>query len=546
VSNHHRSRSRLQAILLALLILAGNSLVSLAQGQATLEKSSKVAEPIAKGQRVFTCGHSFHVWVPGIVTDLAKLAGIPEHTQIGVSSIGGSRTIQHWDIPDEKNTAKTADATSSPHVYEHADHLVLGEAELTLSRWLTDFQQHAALKRYEPGTDRADVTKTPVPRFDLLKLNRYLYPSVQFARGCPFLCEFCDIIELFGRVPRLKTPEQLLRELDKLYQLGYRGLVDIVDDNFIGNKRDVKKFLPHLIAWQEQHGFPFEFSTEASINLADDDELLGLMQAANFLTVFIGIESSDDDVLVETRKAQNTRRDMVASVQKLYSYGMWVSAGFILGFDGERAGIATQVTKLIGDCAIPVAMVGLLYALPGTQLTRRLAKEGRLFDSFDRADERDSGGDQCASGLNFTTLRPRIDVLRDYDSVLAEIYSPAAFFDRVRRVGLAINSAQHKNNFSWQLFFRDARSLLRVIWRQGIVAPYRREFWSAVLGVARGNLPGLRVAIALATFYLHLGEFSLYLRGRLQQAIRQEELAALASPALPARANDTVQLPVIA
>lgn len=148
------------------------------------------------------------------------------------------------------------DATSSPHVYEDADHLVLGEAELTLPRWLADFAQGTAQRRYEPGADKADVTTSPTPRFDLLKLDRYLFPGVQFARGCPFLCEFCDIIELFGRVPRLKSPEQLLRELDAIYALGHRGLVDIVDDNFIGNKRDVKKFLPKLIAWQKNITIP--------------------------------------------------------------------------------------------------------------------------------------------------------------------------------------------------------------------------------------------------------------------------------------------------
>ncbi len=157
------------------------------------------------------------------------------------------------------------DATSSPHIYAHADHMVLGEAELTLPKWIEDFQQHKALARYDAGDAKADVTQSPTPRFDLLKLDRYLFPGVQFARGCPFNCEFCDIIELFGRVPRLKTADQLLRELDAIYALGYRGLVDIVDDNFIGNKRDVKKFLPQLIAWQVKHNYPFEFATEASL-----------------------------------------------------------------------------------------------------------------------------------------------------------------------------------------------------------------------------------------------------------------------------------------
>ena len=239
------------------------------------------------------------------------------------------------------------DPTSSPHVYDAADHQVLGEAELTLPRWLADWQQNRAEHRYEPGADRADMSRSPTPRFDLLTLSHYLYPAVQFGRGCPFLCEFCDIIELFGRVPRLKAPDQLLAELDALYALGHRGHVDFVDDNFVGNKRDVKRFLPHVIAWQETHGWPFEFSTEASINLADDDELLGLMQAAGFAVVFVGIESPDEETLRQMQKKQNTRRSLSESIHKLYAHGMFVNTGYIIGFDNETGSVAPGILDLI-------------------------------------------------------------------------------------------------------------------------------------------------------------------------------------------------------
>ncbi len=292
---------------------------------------------------------------------------------------------------------------------------------------------------------QADVTKSPTPRFDLLKIDRYLFPGVQFARGCPFNCEFCDIIELFGRVPRLKTADQLLRELDTIYALGYRGLVDIVDDNFIGNKRDVKKFLPKLIAWQIEHNFPFEFATEASVNLSADEELMGLMQQANFATVFVGIESPDEETLRQTQKSQNTKRELADSLQKIYSYGMWVSCGYIVGFDGERGSVRPGITGLISASATPIAMVGLLFALPGTQLTRRLAREGRLHDSFDRVQEDVfQSGDQCSSGLNFDTHRPKLDILRDYRGIIEDIYEPAAYFDRVQRVAQSLNCSKKK------------------------------------------------------------------------------------------------------
>ncbi len=427
------------------------------------------------------------------------------------------------------------DATSSPHIYAHADHLVLGEAELTLPRWLEDFQQDAALARYEPGPDKADVTTSPTPRFDLLKLDRYLFPGVQFARGCPFMCEFCDIIELFGRVPRLKTPDQLLRELDAIYALGHRGLVDIVDDNFIGNKRDVKKFLPKLIAWQEKHGYPFEFATEASVNLAADEELLGLMQQANFATVFVGIESPDEETLKQTQKAQNTKRELSESLHKIYSYGMWVSCGYIVGFDGERGSVFPGITGLISASATPIAMVGLLFALPGTQLTRRLAKEGRLHESFDRVQEDVfQSGDQCSSGLNFDTKRPKLDILRDYRGIIEQIYSPAQYFDRVGRVAESLNCSKKKLKLTWKHWLRDLRGLSRIIWRQGIKAPYRALFWKTFITTMRKNPRSMRYCINLMAFYLHFGEFSQYLLGRIDSAITMEEKSLLRRQDQPA------------
>src|SRR6516165_1460107 len=190
------------------------------------------------------------------------------------------------------------DATSSPHVYAAADFRVLGEAEGVIDKFIAAWEAGARAGIFTAPKFQTDVTRTPIPRYDLLRLDHYLYASVQYSRGCPFTCEFCDIIELYGRAPRTKTTPQLLAELDTLYALGYRGHVDFVDDNLIGNKKAVRAFLPHLKAWQEAHNFPFEFSTEASINLADDHELLALMRECGFFTVFVGIESPDPDALI--------------------------------------------------------------------------------------------------------------------------------------------------------------------------------------------------------------------------------------------------------
>jgi radical SAM superfamily enzyme YgiQ (UPF0313 family) len=438
------------------------------------------------------------------------------------------------------------DATSSPHIYDHADHLVLGEAELTLPRWLADDAQNQLQPRYEAGNDKADITKSPTPRFDLLKLTKYLFPGVQFARGCPFLCEFCDIIELFGRVPRLKTAAQLLTELDTLYRLGHRGLVDVVDDNFIGNKRDVKKFLPLLIEWQKKHNFPFEFATEASVNLADDEELLALMQQANFATIFVGIESPDEETLKQTQKAQNTKRKLADSLQKIYSYGMWVSCGYILGFDAEKGSVANGVIDLIEASATPVAMVGLLYALPGTQLTRRLAKEGRLYDTFDRVIEHvGEGGDQCTTGLNFDPTRPRIDILRDYRRIIHEIYQPEAYFNRVLRVATALNCTKKKLSLSLWHMLRDLRGLYNIVWNLGIKASHRSLFWRNFFTLARKNPAGLRYGLNLMAFYLHFGPFSRYVVNLIDTAIAEEAAKATQDNATSRQVSYVHELPVV-
>jgi radical SAM superfamily enzyme YgiQ (UPF0313 family) len=417
------------------------------------------------------------------------------------------------------------DATSSPEAYHAADFLVLGEAEAVIADFTAAWSTGVERGVFEAPKFTVDVTSTPVPRFDLLKFEHYMYIGVQFSRGCPFNCEFCDIIELYGRVPRAKSNAQMLAEINALYVAGYRGHVDFVDDNLIGNKKALKRFLPELHAWQRAHGYPFEFSTEASMNLADDRELLMMLREANFFAIFVGIESPDPDTLVAAQKKQNTRRSLADSVHRIYAAGMYVIAGFIVGFDTERSAVADAMIDCIESTGIPMAMVGLLTALPNTQLTRRLAREGRLLPFR-------AGGDQCTSGLNFIPLRPRRDVLADFRAILASIYDPAAYFARVRRLGRALDRAQHPSPIDWKIVRRELRALARVLWVMNVRRPdLRRHFWATVIDCLRYQPRNFEAVLAMSVMYLHLGAFAQVLVTDLDQQIA--ELDAAPAPELP-------------
>jgi GTP cyclohydrolase II len=418
------------------------------------------------------------------------------------------------------------DATSSPHLYHRATHLVLGEAEITLPRWLADMENGNAQSVYAAGEELADVVKSPIPRFDLLKFDRYLHVGVQYARGCPFRCEFCDIIELFGRVPRVKDSDQMLAELDRLHALGYRGHVDFVDDNFIGNQKTLMGFLPKLETWLERKKWPFEFSTEASVNIADNERLLELMQRVGFSAIFVGIESPDEETLKVAQKRQNTKRSLAGSLRKIYSYGIFVNAGYIVGFDTEGEGVADGILDLIEASAVPVNMIGMLFALPNTQLQRRLTAEGRLFEAFEVAPT--DCGDQCTAGLNFVTLRPRVDILRDYRRVIGESFAPDAYFRRVLDVGTALNCTKKKLRLPLRNTLRDLGAFARLVHRMGIKKSYRGLFWRTLAKLTWRNPKGLRYSIAMMALYLHFGDFKDYVIGRLDEQIAREADKAVA------------------
>jgi radical SAM superfamily enzyme YgiQ (UPF0313 family) len=436
------------------------------------------------------------------------------------------------------------DVTSEPGFYASADFLVLGEAEVIIREFVAAWDSGQRRGTFTADKYKVDVTTSPVPRFDLIRRSDYLYFAVQFSRGCPFNCEFCDIIELYGRMPRVKTAAQMLAELDALYRAGHRGHLDFVDDNFIGNKKAVKALLPQLIAWQKAHGYPFAFSTEASINLADDDALLALMREAEFFVVFVGIESPDGDTLVAMQKKQNARRDLTQSVHKIYRAGMFVIAGFIVGFDTEKGSIADGMVEYIEDAAIPVCMVGLLTALANTQLTTRLKRENRMFPAtwlMEMAKER-GGGDQCTLGLNFASLRPRRDVFADYKSVIDRIYSPQAYFGRVNRAARELNcfwpprSTASKPTLKIAgIALGDWGALLRlfkyVILEQPLLIGY---YIKALYACARDNPGALEAVATMSAFYLHLKPFSRLVSASMARQIDEIDSGAWRSPVAPA------------
>jgi len=424
------------------------------------------------------------------------------------------------------------DATSTPEIYNRANFQVLGEAEEIMKDFVAAWRSGAERGVFRAPMGQTDVTKSPTPRFDLLKLEDYLHVGIQFSRGCPFNCEFCDIIELYGRVPRTKSNEQVLAELDALYALGHRGHVDFVDDNLIGNKKALKKFLPDLQRWLNKRKFPFEFTTEASINLADDPELLRALSAANFFGIFVGIESPDTDTLVLMRKKQNTRRSLQESISRIYSAGIGVFAGFIVGFDSENASIADAMIECIEDTAIPVCAVGLLYALPATQLGRRLLREGRLFSGYDGPSPEDEG-DQCTAGLNFETKRSRRDVLADYRAVLDAVYDPAAYFGRVRRVGRMLKRGKRRLKAPLRYVLRDARGFGRLVWRLPAAGPgTARQFWMMALDCAIHNPRALPFLFMLSALYLHYGPFSRQVIGQIDRQIEDIDLGRWSTPQL--------------
>ena len=374
--------------------------------------------------------------------------------------------------------------------FPEVDHFVLNEAELTLPPFLADLARGQAQPLYTTP-EFADIHQTPSPRWELLELNRYAMMSIQYSRGCPYNCDFCNVTALFGHRPRIKSADQIITELDSLYQLGWRGKVFFVDDNLIGNKKGLKtELLPALVDWQRYHkGVPF--LTEASINLADDQSLMQLMVKAGFDTVFIGIETPDEDSLLECSKNQNRNRNLVEDVKRIQRAGLQVQGGFIVGFDTDTPSIFQRQIDFIQRSGIVTAMVGLLQAPPGTVLYDRLKQEGRLLDLL--------SGDNVDGTTNIVP-KMNLDTLRDgYKKILQHIYAPEPYYQRVRTFLAEYRApritAPLEAEYVWAFF----RSIIRL----GVIGQERVHYWR-LLGWTLFRRPRLfPLAVTLAIYGHH-------------------------------------------
>jgi len=355
--------------------------------------------------------------------------------------------------------------TTTVEELPEADHIFRGEAETTLPQFVADLARGEAKQIYQ-AAERPPLSATPLANFELANMKRYGAMSVQYSRGCPFSCEFCDIIEIYGRVPRTKSNQQMLAEFDALRDLGWRGTVFIVDDNFIGNKKNVRQLLPELAAWQKANGHPFSLMTESSVNLADDESLLENMREAGFRSVFVGIETPVAESLKEAQKSQN-RGNLLDSVRKIQSYGMEVMAGFIVGFDNDPEDIFERQIDFIRKSAIPLAMVGLLNALPETQLWRRLEREGRLLG--------EASGNNTECTFNFKTRMDPAILIQGYQTIMRTIYSPREYYERaldsMRRTARRFAEPQRYNPI------KALTSFTRIMVKLGVLDRERREFW---------------------------------------------------------------------
>ena len=355
--------------------------------------------------------------------------------------------------------------TSTIEDLPDVDHVFLGEAETTMPQFIKDLAEGVAKPRYQ-AVERPPLSATPLAHFHLANLKLYSAMCVQYSRGCPFSCEFCDIIEIYGRIPRTKSNQQMLAEFDALRQLNWRGTVFIVDDNFIGNKKNVRRLLPELAEWQKRNGYPFSLLTESSVNLADDEPLLENMRDAGFRRVFLGIETPVKESLEEAQKSQN-RGNLLDSVKRIQNYGMEVMAGFIVGFDNDPEDIFERQIDFIRKSAIPLAMVGLLNALPGTQLWNRLEREGRLLG--------EASGNNTHCSLNFKTRMDPTVLIRGYQTIMQTIYSPREYYQRalesMKRTDHEVVEPQQYNLIS------SFTALVRVLVKLGLLDSKRLEFW---------------------------------------------------------------------
>ena len=350
--------------------------------------------------------------------------------------------------------------------FDDVDHLFLGEVEDTFPKFLEDMERGEPRHIY-CSDEFPDITKTPIPFWKIVKKRKYSLMSIQYSRGCPFNCEFCNVTMLNGHRPRTKTKEQIIRELDALYQWGWRDALFFVDDNFIGNRRKVKnELLPAIIQWMGERRYPFTFSTQVSVDLADDEELMHLMIKAGFQSVFVGIETPHEESLSECAKHQNIGRDLISSVRKIQQHGFEVQGGFILGFDNDPESIFVRLTEFIQNTGIVTAMVGLLNAAKGTHLYNRLETEHRLVKK--------TSGDNTDCSLNFIPKMDYKTLVHGYKKVLSTIYSPHHYYERIRTFLEGFRPPKVR-----PIYFRfvHIKAFVKSIWYLGIIGREKLHYW---------------------------------------------------------------------
>lgn len=373
--------------------------------------------------------------------------------------------------------------------FPEIDYFVLDEAEITLPLFLEDLNNDNLQKFYR-SDEKPDIRNTPVPKWELVDKKAYVRMPIQFSRGCPYDCEFCDVVRLNGKIPRTKTPAQIIKELDELFDSGWKGPVFFVDDNFIGNKSETKLVLKAIIDWKKARKNKLSFMTEASLNVADDDELMSLLREAGFNSLFIGLETPSEESLAECGKYQNKNRNVVDSVLTLYRNGFEVSAGFIVGFDNDDISIFRRQIEFIQKTGVVIAMIGLLQALPGTRLYERLRRENRLLV--------DSSGNNTDFSINFV---PKIEseVLIDgYKQIVNTVYSKKEYYDRVLTF---IKNYNHQVDeyFNWDSLF----AVIKSVFYMGILDKSRRYYWKTFFISLAKHPQAFTKFIAMSIYYAH-------------------------------------------
>jgi radical SAM superfamily enzyme YgiQ (UPF0313 family) len=396
--------------------------------------------------------------------------------------------------------------TAFPEAYLNIDHLVLKEAEITLPAFLNDLEKGCP-EPYYTTRENPDLKDVPIPQWDLINMNKYAVMGIQYSRGCPFNCDFCDITTLLGRKVRTKTTSQIIEELESLYVHKWRGDVFFVDDNFIGKRRQLKnELLPAIIDWMDKRKHPFAFNTQTSIDLVDDEELMTLMTRAGFDCVFIGVESPNDSSLAECNKTQNTGRDIVAAIKKIQSFGLQVQAGFIVGFDSDKPGVFDKLISLIQDSGVVTAMVGLLNAPRGTKLYKKLMSEDRLTTPT---------GDNMDCTMNFIPKMDIHELLGGYQKVLNTIYSQKHYCKRIKTF---LENYNFTNTTRLKVRYCSIKALFRSTWRIGLMEKGKIYYWMLILWALKSPRR-LVLAVRLSIYGFHFRKMLEHVNSQMTELV---------------------------